>query len=224
MFYTGLMTFDEAVTRLREERLNEPATGGNFTPTQLRELLLDASKEIAAELGFPKAFVTLNLLAGDTSISTLSLVLPGFIRAIGITIGGITLDNGTLEQVALASARSGAPAVFYHDPDDNGGSLIHFAPALSSNRTANVRYLKTCYHGVTVTGTTEVWEGKHPGFHELVILKGALKAWGKTGEDDRAGVLKPVYDEQYMKFAQYLAGVNVSELGKQQVKQVGSQA
>lgn len=204
-----MATFDELRTKLRARVLN--ATSANYYDnTDLLGMLEDASREIAAAFRFPKAISSaIPLVAGDVDVSPLPSTL---VDVESVNVGGLTLPKRAYPYVKMMQQIPQAkwPRGYFFDTHFGTAATLMIGPPSAGSVNALVEYVADPYAGATVTSATEVWSGAHENFHELVLLRGAVKSFELTFEMEDAQYYLGRYAQVLQEFAGFL-GLPVPE-------------
>lgn len=193
-----MATLGELREDLRATKLVEAPTDFYGDVTLLR-WLEDASREIAAAFRFPRLDESQSVPAGTTEVGL--SVTP--LDVMSVSFDGIGLARRNFAYVRfyqqLLSERW--PRAWYFEAF--AGGPIQVGPANANAGEYAVHFVGPAYAS-TVTGNTEVWDGLFENFHELVLLRAAVKAFEKGFEFDESMHYLARYQQQLQEFAQFM--------------------
>lgn len=182
---------------LRNRKLVESATDF-YSESELLDMVIEASREIAAAFRFPKKVATTTESAGTVAIS-----LP----AGGFDVVSVGLDGVSIPRVSYPYVKFMQGLVTETWPRgwnwdaDRGGDIQVGPPAAAGD--FDVLYMSDPYASTPVGGT-QVWDGLYPGFHELVALRAAVKAFEQGFEFENSQYYFQRYAAMLQEFAQFL--------------------
>jgi len=198
-----MATLGDIRTKLRARVLN--ATSANYyDDTDLLGIVEDASREIAAGFRFPRVISSaIALVAGDIDVSPLPSTL---VDVESVNVGGLTLPKRAYPYVKMLQQIPQAkwPRGYFFDTHFGTAATLMIGPPSAGAVNAVIEYVADPYDGATVTSVTTVWNGAHSNFHELVLLRSAVKSFELTFEMEDAQYYLGRYSEVLQEFASFL--------------------
>lgn len=182
---------------LRNRKLVEASTDF-YGDAALLEMIVAASREISGAFRFPRKTHSEALTAGTVSFSPQS----GVRDIMSLTFAGVSLPKISYEYVLFMQAlvSESWPRGWNWDPNRTGD--VQLGPPTPAG-TVVTHYIGDPYSGTPVAGT-DVWGGMHKDFHELVLLRSAVKAFEMGMEYENSGYYYGRYNHVLAEFAQYM--------------------
>lgn len=190
--------------KLRHQVLNV-STASYYDSADLLEMVTDASREIAAAFRFPVRPVSGSLPAG-----TIAMDLPsGGLDVVRVSVGGLAVTPRSWSYVKFLQALPPAPFPrgYYFDMLQYGSGIrnVQVGPPVLATSSYEALYVRDVYEDAVVVSTnTEVWMGEHESFHDLALLRGAVKAFDMKFELSDSAYYLSKYQQRTEEFAQYL--------------------
>jgi hypothetical protein len=202
------VTYQELITIVRRDLLAEVSTD-YWTDGDLLTFLQRAATEVAHEMAFPTAIVSIPVSVGDTEFSLPADAASAQLNE--VTFGPLKL---TLAPVAAIREYQGMsslrfPRHYNTDPKRSPISVLVAPPVPSGGGTMTVEYIKS-YDGRSDSVTDEPWNGLFPRFHELVAYRAAVKAFESSLEEDRATYMAQRAQSMQQAFALFLGKTDVA--------------
>lgn len=205
-----MATFGELRTRLRDTKLVEAPTDF-YQESTLLEMLVNASREIAATFKFPRESYTDTTTA--ITDSTATMVKP-IVEVLSVAVNGIPLRRVDWPTITfmLELPNTAFPRAWYHDPNAEGiavDTIVYFAPRASALVDVRVHYVTEPYvdangDRVEPGSATDVWDGMHNEYHDLVLYRAVVDAIEMGAQFDDAAYYTQQYQAMIGEFAAHL--------------------
>ena len=187
---------------MRDRYLNSQATDF-FTDTLLLNILVDASREIAFAIRFPRGVITGTAAQDDTSIDLTSVQID----VDELYIGGLSVPKVPRDRITFLQALPAEPwpRGFYFDPrNSTGNDTLEIGPAVSP--AAGVSYMAVVIedpYSTTPDASTNAWDGRYPDHYEALLCRATERAYDMSQEYDLAMYWGQRYTSAMIEFAPY---------------------
>lgn len=198
-----MATFDVLRSKLRARVLNA-SSSNYYEDADLLGILDDASRELAAAFRFPRAVTSaIPLPVGAVAVPSLPTTL---VDVETVNVGGLAVPKRSYAYVKMMQQLPQAkwPRGYFFDTHYGAGATLMVGAPSLGGISAVVEYVDDPYGGATVVAGTEVWNGAHENFHELVLLRGAVKAFEMTFEMEDSSYYLQRYGMVLQEFANFL--------------------
>lgn len=204
-----MATLGELRDDLRDRKLVE-ASEDYFTPEFLLEMLVEASKELAASFRFPKRTEDFSSQASGTKTLTVSETPLDVYR---VLFNGVSAHRAGRQTLKFYQALSNEPhpRVWFFDPME-GGSDVLVGPGNKNVGDFSVEYLGPVYQS-TPSASTQAWNGQFEPFHELISIRATMKAFEMSYEYEKVSHYAQRQNMLMTEFARHL-GMQVPQEGQ----------
>lgn len=207
------MTFAQVVDEVKRRKLNQ-LSNNFFSDTEVLEMSIDASTEIASIEGFPRRAEAVTINDGANTVPLRSDLLM-------LLEGQVTFESKMLRPVPYSElmsyvGRSDAPAVYHYDP--KLGNTLMIAPRANRQAVINYYYTALIYPTTRPAATTNVWNGLYSQFHDLVVLRTAIKAFDMAQDYDKSAVQIERYRGRLNEFELFLGNITPEELLRRSIE------
>lgn len=208
------MTFGEARDILRNDMLAEASTD-YYDDADLLAFLGRAARELALTFGFPTAVDSVTVNTNDSTFQ-----LPADAANVDlneVSFGGFNLVLAPYRTILqyVDEVSTGFPRYYNFDPK-RADLTVHFAPKAPGAATVRFEYVVD-YDTSAVTASDDVWNGLFPAYHELVVMRAAVKAFDASLENERAQYWLQREQQKMQEFSTYLNKLPMHRLIVQEV-------
>lgn len=188
------MTYREANLAAREKHILIDDLN-ILTHNRLDNLAIAVARRISSELNFPRTYYNGSIgLTGELNLGVaVNRVVDGT-----MDVNGVPLELGDLAEVNMLRRLQGVVQKYFYDTSENPVTIIRVGPLPTKVMPMRFEYV----YFPPATATSQVWNGVHASFHDLVVYGIAIeyfKAGGDEGE--AAAMLQPEYDRLYNSLA-----------------------
>lgn len=192
-----MATFSTLRDELRGRKIVE-VSEDFYGDAMLLTMLVDASREIAGAMRFPRKTISNIVTAGTVSFSA-----PSGVRdVVSVSYGGVSLQPVSFQYVTFLQQLVSESWPRGWNWDAGRGGDIQVGPPAAAG-TFTTLYIGDPYAS-TPTASTSVWDGLYEDFHELVLLRASVKAMEMGFEFSDAEWYAARYQSRLAEFGQFL--------------------
>lgn len=199
------MTFAELLAVVRREGIVDLYEDA-FTDAAIYDALWRASVESAAAFDIPRELLTVNILAGATSIP-LSTV-PRKVHS--VVIAGDDLRSADPQELLRIAPGSNRPARYFNFDPRRAQSLL-IAPAVPRDATARVEVSPALVRPVNLAAA-QAWGGVLAEFHSLIAYRAVVTLYQMDERQEESAYWVGEYQNRATELGAFLGRTDVPNL------------